>query len=283
MSWQLLIGLSIALYSINDLLHRTIMKNEGSDGYAQSIAFTALGCVVFWIILILRGSILAFPTWDELTLFITSALLSSAGMVFTFKGFQKIGASEHTVLLTTTQVWVLLGAVIVLKEQITLTKLAGAAAILLGVIVAESKKGTFVFGRGAIYVLLSAYCFGVSSIISFFIIREFDLYAYMAYSSLLVAVILIIAHPKTIKKLRFYLRPRNAVNVVITSINDAFANIFGFIAYQVGRNALEIGPIMATQTIVTVLLAALILHERDRLPQKIIGAVVAVAGTVLLI
>jgi uncharacterized membrane protein len=137
--------------------------------------------------------------------------------------------------------------------------------------------------RGAICVLLAAFSFAGSGTASYFIVRNFDVMSYMMWSSIIVTVILFAAQPNVVKKLGFYLRPRRAANIVVASINDSVANILGLAAYQVGRNALQIGPIMTTQTLVIVLLAAVILRERDRVPQKIVGAVLAILGTSLLI
>lgn len=36
MSWQLLAGLGVVIYSINGLLHRSIMKDDDSDAHAQA-------------------------------------------------------------------------------------------------------------------------------------------------------------------------------------------------------------------------------------------------------
>ena len=54
-------------------------------------------------------------------------------------------------------------------------------------------------------------------------------------------------------------------------------------AYQIGRNALQISPLASTQTIVTVLLALIILREKGNMFQKMFGAAIAVIGTILLL
>ncbi len=282
-SWQVLIGLSVVLYSINDLLHRTIMKDSGSDGHTQAIVFNTLSCVFLWVIFLIKGDFSAVPSVPLLALFLLAALVSSVGMVLTFKGFKLIGASEHTVLLTTTQLWTFAGAIVVLGERLTLTKGLGTFAILFGVVLAQRKKEAFVFNRGAIYVLLAALAFGASGIISYFIVSRFSVLGYMAYGSVIVAAILMVSRPSAIRGVRFYFKPKRALNVLLTSLNDVLANIFGLMAYQIGRNALQIGPIAATQTLVTILLAGIVLKERDRFTQKIMGGAAAVLGGVLLL
>ena len=166
MSWQLLVGLSVLLYSINGLLHRTLMKDESSDAYAQAVTFAGLSGVFFLIILLFRGGFQPWQSWNQLPLFLLAAFLSSMGMICTFKGFKSIGASEHTILLTSSRLWLILGAVLFLKESLTITKLVGTVAILFGVVLAEWNKKTFVLNKGAIFVLLAALFFATSETIS---------------------------------------------------------------------------------------------------------------------
>ena len=283
MSWQLLIGLSVVLYSVNALLHRTIMRGEQSDAYAQALVFTGLGTVFFLVALLIRGGLESPASWNQLLLIMLAALLSAVGMVLVFEGFRSIGASEHTILLTSAQLWLMLGAVLILNEELTIRKLIGAAAILSGVLIAEWRKRALVVNRGAVCVLLAALCFAASGTISFLIVRSFDVLSYMFYSSVLVTSMLAAFRPRVFRKLSFYLEPRRGLNVVATSLNDALANLLGFTAYDVGRNALQTNPIGATQTLLTVLLAVAIIKERDHLSQKITGSVAGVIGTILLL
>lgn len=283
MSWQLLVGLSVVLYSVNGLLHRTIMKDESSDPYAQAVVFTGLVGIFSLVILLFLGGSQTYLSLDKLPLFLILSLLTSLAMVFTFKGLKSIGASEHAILLTSSRLWLIAGAILFLKESFTISKLLGAMIILFGVVLAQWEKQKLVINKGTIYVLLAAMLFAAGETLSFFIVRNFDVLSFMVYASFFVSATLIILRPKIIKELSFYFMPKNAVNVIVTSINDGLANIFGFTAYQVGRNALQIGPLMSTQTLLTVFLAFVILKERNRLLQKIIGSIAAVIGTVLLL
>lgn len=258
------------------------MKDESSDAYAQAVVFTALVGSFSLILLLLRGGFKTLPTWNELPLFLAVTVLTAVAMIFTFKGLKFIGASEHAVLLTSSRLWVILGAILFLQEALTTTKLIGATAIIFGVVLAQWEK-KLVINVGIIYVLFAAMLFAGGEILAYFIVRDFDVLSFMVFASLLVTTSLIIFRPGIIKKLSFYFVPKRALNVLVTSVNDALANIFGFAAYQVGRNALQIGPLMATNTILTVILALVILKEKDRMLQKTLGGISAMLGTILLL
>jgi drug/metabolite transporter (DMT)-like permease len=283
MSWQLLTGLSVVLYSVNALLHRTIMRDEQSDAYAQALVFTGLGSLFFLVALLIRGGLESPASWNQLLLVMLAALLSAVGMVLVFEGFKSIGASEHTILLTSAQLWLMLGAVLILNEELTMRKVIGAAAILAGVVIAQWGKRALVLNRGAVCVLLAAFCFAASGTVSFLIVRSFDVLSYMFYGSVMVASMLAAFRPRVFRKLSFYFEPKRALNIVTTSFNDALANLFGLTAYEVGRNALQLSPIGATQTLLTVLLAIAILKERGHMTRKIAGGLAGVIGTILLL
>ncbi len=283
MSWQILVGITVLLFSINGLLHRVLMKDDTSDAYAQTVIFSALTGLFAFILVLLRGGLHPFFTYDQLLLFIPMVILGATATIFTFKGMKLIEASEHTILLTSSRLWSIIGAIVFLGESLTIVKFIGAAAILSGVTISQWKKGKFVLNSGALYVLLAAFGYAFADIISFYILRNFDALSYIVYSSVFIVTALLIIRPGTVYKLSFYLQPKRAANITLVSFNDTIASLCAFLAYQVGRNALQIGPLMATQTIVTVLLALIILKETDNMLQKITGALIVVFGTMLLL
>lgn len=282
MSWEILIGISVILASINSLLHRGLLKNEGSDAYAQSVVFTFLVGIFSLIILKISGRHLSVLQWEQLPIFIAIALLSPLVFIFMFKGFTLIGASEHSILLTSSRIWAIIGAIFVLKETPTTTKLIGVLFIIIGVILTEWKKERLKFNNGAIYVLLAAFFMAVTQTLAYLLLRNFDALSFLVYNSLSVSVLLFIFKPKIVKKFNFYFKINNLVNILFSSLNDGLANIFTFLAYQIGRNALQIGPLGATQIPLTVILAIIFLRERERLNQKIVGSLAALVGSVLL-
>lgn len=282
MNWQSLVFLSVSLYSINGLLHRTIMKDDEADAYTQAFIFTLLSSLAFFILILLFQGSITLPSLNQIILIFLTAVISSAGMVFIFKGFKSVEASEHTILLTSSRIWLVLGAILLLHESLTISKIAGTILILGGIVLAEWRQRTFTLNKGVLYVLIAAFFFAVGETFSFFIVRNFDVLSYMFITSILVVIILLIIKPRVTCQLSFYFSRKRAVNISVTSINDALANVFALMAYQTARNALQIGPIMATQTLVTVILAAIILKEKEYLLRRLIGSVFAVVGIILL-
>lgn len=283
MSWQILVGLSILLFSINGLLHRVLMKDSKSDPNSQAFMFTTIVGLLGVVIVLFQGGLKSYMTLAQLPYFLLIAGFTSIGSIYAFKGFKFIEASEHTILLTSSKFWSLIGAVVFLGESLTLRKLVAGIMIVCGVMIAEWRKHRFVINMGALYVLLAAISYAAGEILSFYVLRDFDSTAFLVYCSFLSAIIILILNPRIFSKLTFYAKGKNLANIITVSINDTLASLFLFNAYQVGRNALQIGPLMATQTIVTVVLALIFLRETDKMAQKISGSLIAVLGTILMI
>lgn len=283
MSWQLLVGLSILLFSINGLLHRVLMKDSKSDPNAQAFMFTTIVGLLGLVIVLFQGGLKSHISLVQLPYFFLIASFTTIGSIFAFKGFKYIEASEHTILLTSSKLWSLIGAVVFLGETLTLRKLVAGVMIVSGVMIAEWRKHKFVVNIGGLYVLLAAASYATGEILSFYILRNFDSTAFLVYCSFLSAIIILVLNPNILSKLSFYTKPSNLANIVTVSVNDTLASLFLYTAYQLGRNALQIGPLMATQTIATVVLALVFLRETDNIPQKILGSLIAVIGTILII
>lgn len=284
MSWQLFVGLAIFLYSINALLHRVLMRDTKSDAYAQAVIFNGLtGICTLTLLLFQRTIPFVFPTVQQLPILLTVVGCVTIATICTFKGLKVLEASEHTILLTSSKIWLVIGSLFILHEHITVFKFAGAMIILLGVFITEWRNKKFTFTSGVAYVLIAAFLYATGEVLSFFILRDFNALIFMVYTSFLCFVTLVAINPRVIPKLSFYVHPKFGLTIITVSLFDTLATLFVFLAYQTGRNALQIGPLMATQTIVTVLLALIILKETDHLPQKLFGTITVVVGSMLLV
>ena len=133
MTWQILVGLAILLYSVNGLLHRILMKDDNSDPNAQALMFTTLVGLFGVVIVLFQGGFKSFTTLSQLPYFVLISLLVTAGSIYAFKGFKYVEASEHTILLTSSKLWSLAGAVLFLGESLTIRKLLAGILIVAGV------------------------------------------------------------------------------------------------------------------------------------------------------
>lgn len=283
MSWQLLTLLSIVLFSLNSLFHKVIMREEQSDPYAQTIAFYGLVGIISLFIAIFNGGFQYKIPLQLLPYFIPLACFSTVAPVLLFHSIKRIDASEVSILVSTQRLWIVIAAFILLNEPFSYNKLLGTIVILIGISIALWKKNRFVLNKEILYVLLAAIMYGLAETTSYFILRSVDALSFIVYVSLIPAILLTIIKPRSIKKLKFYLTPKLALAIILVSLNDVLASLFGYLAYQIGRNASQIAPLLATNTMLSVILAIIILRERTNVANKIIGATIVVCGLILVL
>ncbi len=281
MSWQLLVGLSVAFFSLSGICHRMVMKDVESDPFAQTIAFYGLMGVFAFIIAIFRGGFHYHISFTQMPFFVLITLFSTIAPTLNFKAAQRLEASESSILLSSQKLWEVILAFLFLREAFSLQRLLGTIIVLLGVALAQWRNERFVLNQGIMLALLAALSYAGSEITAYFVLRDFDAPSLNVYSALFPVITLFCLRPQTYKKFRFYLKPKYLATIVVVSFTATLASIFLYTAYQVGRNASQLAPIMASETILTVLLAILLLQERSNMVQKILGAVIVVIGVIL--
>ena len=283
MPWQLLVGISVLLFSFNNLFHRTLMKDEASDPYAQFVMFYGLGGLLSFIIALFRGGFHYQLTLSQLPFFLLLTIFATAAPILVFKAAKIIEASESTILLSSYRLWLVIGAFLFLGEAFSWKKLFSTIIVLTGIAIAQWKKNKFVINHGVIYLLSAALCYAIADVVSFTILKNFEAVSFNVYLGIFTVIPLLLIRPKTLKKLSFYLKPKYAISIMVVTVEDTTATILIYFAYQMARNASQISPIMATQTILSVILAALILKERDNIVNKLIGAAIVVIGVILVL
>lgn len=283
MSWQILTSLSVLLYSGNNLLHRVLMKDDDSNPYTQTIAFYGIVGIFALIISIFRGGFQYKISSEQTPYFILIAIFAALTSVLGFKALQSIESSENSILISSSKLWVVLGAFTILHEEFSIIKFIGAVIVLVGIAIAQYQNHKFIFNNGVVFALLASISYAITEITSFFILRNFDANSFAVYTNWLPIIVILIINPKSFSRLSFYLRQKNAIYISIVSLSDLLATLFLFNAYQVGRNASQIAPIMATQTIISVLLAIVILKERNNISKKILGGLLVVVGVILIL
>ncbi len=126
MSWQLLVGISVLLFSFNGLFHRVLMKDLKSDPYAQTVAFYGLVGVFAFIIAVFRGGFHYQISIEQLPYFILLTVFATIAPVLAFKALKLIEASENSILLSSQRLWIVIGAFIFLAEGFSINKLIGS-------------------------------------------------------------------------------------------------------------------------------------------------------------
>jgi drug/metabolite transporter (DMT)-like permease len=89
-------------------------------------------------------------------------------------------------------------------------------------------------------------------------------------------------HPQKTKDIIRLVKSTNMLKIAVLSAAAATAAISGLLAYTVGENAAQLGAIFQSSTIITVLLAIVILKERSSLGKKILAGILSFAGVLMI-
>lgn len=280
MSWLIIVFINVLAISVATLFQRLAMKEEGSDPITSTMIFQLLLGV-----LVLPFAISQDFTWPPLfehwPLFLFSALLYAFGSVFFFKSIKLIEASEMTVLAAAGSVMTMICAYFFLGDRLVVSQYVGAVLILLAVFLIAMHGQKFKFSRGALLALLATSLFAIAVISDVLIIRDYDAVSFAAVMSIAPGIILILLFPRSARSLPKVIKSVNK-NLLIYTLLYSVAVVTFYAAVGTGAMLSQITVLTRTNIILTVVLAALMLKERDHLWRKIFAAILCMAGVMLI-
>jgi len=283
MSWLVLTLFGILVFSPKSLLYRVLMKDDQSDPYAQSVVFFGLGGTLALLFSLFHGGFQVQITSRQLLLFLPLTVCATVGPVLLFKAYQRIDASEISILQSSQKLWAVAGAFLFLQEPFSVKKTLGTLVIVVGIAITLWRGKKFQVNAGVALVLVATLFYAGMDLVSYYILWDFDAISLIVYVCYLPVVALLLLRPRTVRKISYYFKPKYALGVSVLALCDTVGTICFYFAYQVGRNAAQIVPLGGLITINSVLLGILFLREHTNVPNKVIGALVTVAGAVLVL
>jgi drug/metabolite transporter (DMT)-like permease len=283
MSWLLLTVLGILVFSPKSLLYRALMKDDESDPYAQAVVFFGLDGTFALLFSLFHGGFQHQITSDQLLLFVPLTGCATIGPVLLFKAYQRLDASEITILQSSQKLWAVVGAFVLLQEPFSANKILGTLVIVAGIAITVWRQKKFQVNEGVALVLAATLFYASMDLVSYYILRDFDAISFIVYLCYLPVICLLLLRPQTVKKISYYFKPTYALGISVLAVWDTVGTLCFFFAYQEGRNAAQIVPLGGFITINSVLLAIVFLKEYTYIPNKLIGAVVTVVGAALVL
>lgn len=281
MIWQLLILASVILSSISVLLQRIFLKNDENDPIAFSIFFQIALSLLVGLFGLLFGK-MSFTNLIPLYLnLFLSAFLYGVGNVFIFVALRHIEASLFTIIFASRAVITILASTILLQESLIFSQLIGTVLILTGVVFASLETAKLRFSKLNVFAILAAIFFGLAITNDRFILKSVDIFPYVFIQNLISASIIAIIKPKSFLKIKTFFGNQIFLKAFIICAIYAAATISFFSALQISNNLSQVASINITSVVLTVLLASIFLKEKNNIPQKLLGAISAMAGVFL--
>ncbi|MBX4201406.1 DMT family transporter [Candidatus Saccharibacteria bacterium] len=293
MSWQVLIILQTVIIAFSTISIRALTRQKSLSN--SVLALNGIQSVVYYVgilcLLPFIGSIQFGKIHEFLPFLVAAGLLLAGSNACGFKVLSHLDAGFGTILGTLGAVFTIIFAAIVLGEELNLTQAIGSVILLLGVcyglLIArqhhKGKKNHRAWLWGLIFAVFSGLFIALALVDEKYLLGHMNGPTLMFYAvgfqmlgSLLLGAMF---EPKGYRLIKNKSVMR--LNILGGSFRSVSAVLF-IIALVKSNNVALVGVIEQFKLVVIIILAALILKERDRLGQKLMAACVAILGLVII-
>lgn len=284
MNWLYLTLASVIARAAFGVTTKVISNKVKVSAITQAVLLTGSGAVIALLLSPLLGGIsfggLANEWWVALLMVVSSVV----GNVLYFKGLEKLDASNAQVIFSSILIWGTVLSIAFLGSNFKLQQLVGVLVLLGAIILIQYKRQTTLFNSSSLLILGAAACFAVFQVTSAVLSKTISTgtYTFLAYAGGTLIVGLVY-RKRVFADLSSIGNQASAflLTSMTGSLSVAYA-IFAFLAYRSAPDRGVVVLLLTTQVIFGVVLAVIFLKERQRIPRKILAAILAVMGGLLI-
>lgn len=216
---------------------------------------------------------------------IVVAVAYTIGPSLYYTGLKHTQLSVTTTLDATGAIYAMILGIIVLNESFTITKILGAGLILFAImLVAGKTKAIKHFNKYEILLLIAPLFYAIGGLADNILIDYSNALTYLTLSFLVAGVTMILVNVPRLKEVGLEnLSERNFLRILV--LNAVFVAIYGYASYRAYIDGGELSamyPIMQSESVVVPFMAMWLLGEKDRFLHKILGAVLAFLGILVM-
>jgi len=284
MTWFIFSLLSIAALASAELLQQHLLTAKNALSVRTSAVFTFLfqSLIIAPIVLLspLRDQI--FSVFDEKVLFkiLILSLISIIAHYFYLKSFIVKNISFSTIFISSSVIVSTVLGIIFFNESVRIEKFIGIFLIFSAVVLVNIKNGSL--EKNHLLGLIAAACFGVTYTLDKSIVSNIHPLIYILWGFLFISFWGFIASPKDVirsvknnKLIAFF-------PILLSAAAYLLYNAFTFFAYRYGGEVGKVDAINNSQIFLIILFEFFIFRQRDSIYRKILTAIIAFAGVLLL-
>lgn len=284
MSWQFLAIVNIFFYASTVLLQRTVSTSKNSDAKTTAVVFQLLTGAMVGLIGFLFGANFKLDLAGLWLPFISVLALYAVGNLLIFKSLENTEASLFSIIFSTRAAVTALIAFLFLGEILSPRNIWGLLLVMGGVLIVNLKNNLKKSNSNLVIPLFVALIFGINNAVERALLQQLDLYGYVTIAFIVPALLLLLTYPSVSvlkEKLTPYLQPRMIKNNLLMSALYAGSAVTFFTALQSADTASQVTTINISSVVLTVILAAIFLKERDHLSKKLIATMLTLLGLYL--
>lgn len=281
MLWFYLAIASTVIFAAQELLMKVLSVKTGSPRIF-SVIFNLWGAAFALILFIVQnGSFISITTlsFPQIALVLAMILLYGLYERYQFSARQVVDAGTFSIIMRLQTAIGFIGAILFLHEPATISKISGVLLILMASLLLIYKNPKLVLSKA---LGLAIFCSVLLGITGFLDKPASAALPATLYSFILWSIpLFIVAFPKITKKEIVKELHIGGWKVALA----ALLNVTGYIIYIQAISLTDISrvnPIVATNSILTIIGGIIFLHERDHLWRKIAAGIIAFLGVILL-
>ncbi|MFH2085286.1 MAG: EamA family transporter [bacterium] len=277
--YSLLSVLSLAGSEISQKISLT-QKVDISAITNNFFVWTFQGIIGLVLALLLGQFSLSLPTTMIWKLVMISFIYFAGGTAFytSYKG----NSPSISIIFGTISVVIssLLGAIF-LNDLYTGLKVVGIMLILSAIIFLNYKR-TEKLSKYNLYAVIGGICFGVAFTLDKSMATTISPFMYLGLMCLGVAVVSAITSFKLIRQETSKLTSKNFIPMLSSASFGSSFNLLTFFAYRNGANVGVADAINNTTVFFVILLEIILLKDKENLTKKILAAIIAILGVILI-
>lgn len=291
MNWIFFALLSVAFSATYSLISKKLLTDEDDHdpvAYASTLfgAVAIIGAAVYAFTSFDMNDFTALSQPDVLWFVFLNVLFYSIAPSFYYRALKHLPASEVSILFDLTTLYIMIFSVSFGVERFSIWNLLGGICIISAAIVVTlaSTKMKFSVTKYFWMMMIATVMYAIAAIVDNIIISRNYLSPlfFQVISFGIPAVLVLMLNPRSRHHLHKLYIPRVYKYIFLNAVFFYLAFWAIYQAYFVGGTPSQVNFMTASETVVTVFLAAFLLKEKDHFKAKLIAAALASLGIFLL-
>ena len=215
---------------------------------------------------------------------LVSGVVCAGANVFYLYALKQTEVSQINIISSTTSLWVLIGGIIFYGESFSPKKIISVLLIVFAIIIVYWGKNSFRgFGMPQIFTLIFAAAFGITELLDKYLLNYFSIASYLLLIFWIPSILTAIVRPSAVKSIIQVLKlNKKVIFVLISAVFVSLSNFLMFYSLKLGGEVSIVAPIWNSSTVLAVLFSIVFLKERELMKRKVIAAVIAFVGVLLI-
>ncbi|MGH7156681.1 MAG: EamA family transporter [Candidatus Saccharimonadales bacterium] len=294
MSWHLLILANTFLAAISYIIYRAAARKHTSNHQALAVnaGFYVFQYLAELCVLPFLGHIDSGKFWQYLPWFLAGGAGFAIANLFLYKLLSHIDAGLSSVLGTLNVLFTILFAALVLHEDLNTPEIIGSLILLFAisyvVLVVRKPGGHRRTSRawlwGLWFALLAGVFYGAAAVNEKFLVGHMNLATYMLFGwsgQVLMAIVMGFGiRPQSAWK--FVTKPKTLRLIAAGGVTRGAAGLLFLLALVRANNVAVVTVVSNFRLILIVLLGAVFLKERQKIPEKLFASLLALAALAII-